>query len=129
MGCLVSTPMICSSSGSKVPLARTKETAVHSSQATFKILQLVYVARGIVVSCFAHHVKVMCYACDMYLCVRTRTFAMQCVRPGPCVPRIHATMSSKAVPCPCPFCKGKVVSVYVRREHVAKFCSPADSRA
>ena len=34
------------------------------------------------------------------------------------------TMSSKkGVPCPCPFCKGKIVSVYVRHQHVTKFCS------
>ena len=50
------------------------------------------------------------------------------VRPRP-TRSLACMMSSKAVPCPCPFCKGKIVSVYVRRQHVAKFCSPVDSRA
>ena len=36
---------------------------------------------------------------------------------------------SKRVPCPCPFCKVKLVSLYIRRLHVAKFCCPVDGKA
>ena len=37
--------------------------------------------------------------------------------------------SSKGVPCPFPLCKGKLVSLYIRCQHVAKFCCPVDGRA
>ena len=36
--------------------------------------------------------------------------------------------NKRGVPCPCPFCKGKIVSTYMRHQYVRKFCqSRSDS--